>query len=506
MIAAAPTPLAEGVIWESPERRWQAMQASDTTKEGEAPDDHLPSADRGYIVAIRGDIIEARFEARLPEINEVLRLEADRDLRMEVAAQVDQRTVRVVALGPTSGIELGAKVRATQRSLRVPVGEALLGRMLNMFGEPIDGKPPLEDVRLVPVHCPPPSLSRRRVTSEILSTGIKAIDLLVPIERGGKAGLFGGAGVGKTVLLAELIHNMASVHAGVSLFCGIGERCREAEEFHREMEAAGVLEHTVMVFGQMNEAPGVRWRVGHAALSIAEHFRDELNQDVLLLIDNIFRFVQAGAEVSGLLGRIPSRVGYQPTLASELAALEERICSTSTGAITSIQAIYVPADDFTDPAATHVFSHLSASIVLSRRRAAHGLFPAIDPLRSTSKMLAPGIAGDRHYSIAQNARRTLAEYEELKDIIAMLGIDELSEEDRATVAQARRLERFLTQPFFTTEQFTGKPGRFVPLEETLDGVERILSGELSERPESAFYLIGAIDEAEATDTAIGEPQ
>ncbi|MFT5510549.1 MAG: F-type H+-transporting ATPase subunit beta [Hyphomicrobiaceae bacterium] len=479
------------------------MQASDTIDEAE--DQGVTSTNHGYITAIRGDIVEVRFEGRLPEINEVLQLGADRDLRLEVAVQIDQHSVRAVALGPTPGIELGTIVHATQHSLQVPVGDTLLGRMLNMFGEPIDGKPPLDDVRLAPVHCPPPSLSQRRVTSEILTTGIKAIDLLVPIERGGKAGLFGGAGVGKTVLLAELIHNMASEHAGVSLFCGIGERCREAEEFYREMEAAGVLKNTVMVFGQMNEAPGVRWRVGHAALSIAEYFRDEMNQDVLLLIDNIFRFVQAGAEVSGLLGRIPSRVGYQPTLASELAELEERICSTPSGAITSIQAIYVPADDFTDPAATHVFSHLSASVVLSRRRAAHGLFPAIDPLQSRSKMLAPDIAGDRHYRIAQSARRTLAEYEELKDIIAMLGIDELSEEDRLIVAQARRLERFLTQPFFTTEQFTGKSGRFVSLEDTLDGAERILSGEFSKYPESAFYLIGTIDEVEPTKTDNGEP-
>ena len=330
--------------------------------------------------------------------------------------------------------------------------------------------------------------------SEILETGIKAIDLLVPIERGGKAGLFGGAGVGKTVLLAELIHNMASEHAGVSLFCGIGERCREAEEFHREMHAAGVLDSTVMIFGQMNEAPGIRLRVGHAALSIAEYFRDEGNQDVLLLIDNIFRFVQAGAEVSGLLGRIPSRVGYQPTLASELAELQERICSTLSGAITSIQAIYVPADDLTDPAATHVFSHLSASIVLSRKRAAHGLYPAIDPLQSTSKMLAPGIVGRRHYEVAQAVRRVLSEYEDLKDIIAMLGLEELSDADRATVARARRLERFLTQPFFTTTQFTGQDGRLVGLQHTLQGAERILTDQLNTYPESDFYMIGGIDD------------
>jgi F-type H+-transporting ATPase subunit beta len=340
-------------------------------------------------------------------------------------------------------------------------------------------------------------LARRVVKSEIFATGIKAIDLLCPLERGGKAGLFGGAGVGKTVLITEMIHNMVGKYEGVSLFCGIGERCREAEDLYREMQDTGVLDQTVLMFGQMNESPAVRFRVGHSALTIAEYFRDDAKQDVLLLIDNVFRFVQAGAEVSGLLGRIPSRVGYQPTLGTELAALEERIASTASGSITSIQAVYVPADDFTDPAATHIFAHLSASIVLSRKRASQGLYPAIDPLQSNAKMLTPGVVGRRHYRIAASVRQTLAEYDELKDIIAMLGLEELSEKDRKTVRRARRLERFLTQPFFTTEAFTGKSGKLVDLETTLDGCERILKDELANLPERAFYMIGGLDDLDA---------
>ena len=316
----------------------------------------------------------------------------------------------------------------------------------------------------------------------------------MPLERGGKAGLFGGAGVGKTVLLTEMIHNMVGHHEGVSIFCGIGERCREGEELYREMKEAGVLPDMVMVFGQMNEPPGSRFRVGQAALTMAEYFRDDEHRDVLLLIDNIFRFIQAGMEVSGLMGQMPSRLGYQPTMGTELSSLEERIANTDTGAITSIQAVYVPADDFTDPAAVHTFSHLSASIVLSRKRASEGLFPAIDPLQSNSKMATPGIVGDRHYALAQKIRRTLAQYSELKDIIAMLGLEQLSPEDREVVNRARRLERFLTQPFFTTEQFTGHKGRLVSLKDALDGCERILNDEFKDHPESALYMIGAIGE------------
>ena len=327
-------------------------------------------------------------------------------------------------------------------------------------------------------------------------TGIKAIDVLSPLELGGKAGLFGGAGVGKTVLIMEMINNMVGQHEGVSLFCGIGERSREGEELYREMSESGVLKNTVMVFGQMNEPPGARFRVGHAALTMAEYFRDDAKQDVLLLIDNVFRFIQAGMEVSGLMGQLPSRLGYQPTLATELAELEERICNTASGAITSVQAVFVPADDFTDPAAVHTFGHLSASIVLSRKRASEGFYPAIDPLQSGSNMLVPGVVGERHYRIAQEMRKTLAVYEELKDIIAMLGMEELSQEDRRTVRRARRLERFMTQPFVVTEQFTGNEGRIVNLEDALGGCERILNDEFSDYPERALYMIGAIDEAQ----------
>jgi F-type H+/Na+-transporting ATPase subunit beta len=346
------------------------------------------------------------------------------------------------------------------------------------------------------VHRAPPPLARRSTKSEIFETGIKAIDVLAPLERGGKAGLFGGAGVGKTVLLTEMIHNMVGHHEGVSIFCGIGERCREGEELYRDMKQAGVLPNMAMVFGQMNEPPGSRFRVGHAALTMAEYFRDDEHRDVLLLIDNIFRFIQAGSEISGLMGQMPSRLGYQPTMGTELSGLEERIANTDTGAITSIQAVYVPADDFTDPAAVHTFSHLSASIVLSRKRASEGLYPAIDPLQSSSKMATPGNVGERHYQLAQEIRSTLAQYAELKDIIAMLGLEQLSAADRAVVARARRLERFLTQPFFTTEQFSGIEGRIVSLKDALDGCERILRNEFNDMSESALYMIGSIEGAE----------
>jgi F-type H+-transporting ATPase subunit beta len=374
------------------------------------------------------------------------------------------------------------------------VGERVLGRLFNVFGETIDRKDVICDGQWRSIHVPPVPLTRRATTEEIFTTGIKAIDVLVPLERGGKSGLFGGAGVGKTVLIMELIHNVIGHHSGVSVFCGIGERCREGEELYREIQAAGVLAKTVLVFGQMNEPPGARFRVGHSALTMAEYFRDDARQDVLLLVDNIFRFIQAGSEVSGLMGQLPSRLGYQPTLGTELADLEERICNTATGAITSVQAVYVPADDFADPSAVHTFGHLSASIVLSRKRAAEGLYPAIDPLRSGSKMVTPQIAGERHYGIAQAIRKTLASYEDLKDIIAMLGIEELSQEDRRTVYRARRLERFLTQPCFVTEQFTGHKGKLVSLSAALDGCERILNDEFAKYPEQSLYMIGSIDE------------
>jgi F-type H+-transporting ATPase subunit beta len=455
-------------------------------------------ANVGHIVAIEGGVVDVRFrEGELPSISSSLVTLSDPEIVIEVASLPAPDIARGLVLNPTPDLRLALAVRDTGKPIQVPVSDAVLGRMFNLFGDTIDGGEPIGDVSRRAILRDPVPLSRRRVDSDLFETGIKAIDLLSPIERGGKAGLFGGAGVGKTVLITEMIHNMVAEYHGVSLFCGIGERCREAEELYREMREAGVLDNTVMVFGQMNESPGVRFRVGHAALTMAEYFRDDRRRDVLVLIDNIFRFVQAGAEVSGLLGRIPSRVGYQPTLGTELAELEERICSTDRGAMTSIQAVYVPADDFTDPAATHTFAHLSASIVLSRKKASEGLYPAIDPLGSFSKLLTPGAVSDRHYRVARDVRNTLSEYEDLKDIIAMLGLEELSEKDRATVRQARQIERFLTQPFFSTEAMTGTEGRLVPLEETLAGCERILSGEYADRDEGDFYMIGAVDEVAA---------
>lgn len=446
----------------------------------------------GYVTAIRGSVIDARFASSLPGLKSAL-LAADR-VPIEVLSHLDSQTVRGIALTPTRGLSRGSRIVSIGATRTVPVGPATLGRMFNVLGEVIDEGKPLGDPPRWPVHRQPPPLTERVTQTEVFLTGIKAIDLLAPLERGGKAGLFGGAGVGKTVLITELINNVVGQHEGVSLFCGIGERCREAEELYREMQAAGVLDKTVMVFGQMNEPPGARFRVGHSALTMAEYFRDMQRQDVLLLIDNIFRFIQAGMEVSGLMGYLPSRVGYQPTLATELSELQERICTTASGAITSVQAVYVPADDFTDPSAVHTFSHLSASLVLSRKRAAEGLYPAVDPLQSSSKMLTPHLVGRRHYDVAQDVRRTLALYEELKDIIAMLGLEELSREDRLIVNRARRLERFLTQPFQTTSQFTGHEGRVVSLEETLAGCERVLQDEFHDTPERQLYMIGAIDE------------
>jgi F-type H+-transporting ATPase subunit beta len=446
------------------------------------------------VISVRGSVVDVRFPPPLPVRNQALRTGPDDEMVLEVASLLDRERVRCIALTPTRGLARGMRVVDTGGPLQVPVGEALLGRVLNVFGETIDRGDALKDLDHWPIHRPPLPLAERVTRTEIFTTGIKALDLLAPLEAGGKAGLFGGAGVGKTVLITELIHNMVGHYQGISLFCGIGERSREAEELYRDMRDAGVLDHTVMLFGQMNEPPGARFRVGHAALSIAEWFRDQAHRNVLLLIDNIFRYVQSGTEVSGLMGRIPSRVGYQPTLATELADLEERICSSASAAITSVQAVYVPADDLTDPAAAHIFGHLSASIVLSRKRASQGLYPAVDPLQSESKMLTPAIVGERHYRVAQDVRATLAEYEELKDIIAMLGEEELSRQDRATVSKARRLERFLTQPFFTTEHFTGQPGQLVELEQTLKGCERILAGEFADVDEQDLYMRGALDE------------
>lgn len=455
----------------------------------------------GRIVSVRGSVVDARFDRSLPPIYSILHAGEHKQIVIEVLAQRDAHHVRGIALTPTQGLARGMPVEDTGGPLKAPVGKAVLSRVFDVFGNAIDGGAALPEVEWRSVHRAPPALAHRSTRSEILETGIKVIDVLVPLERGGKAGLFGGAGVGKTVLLTEVIHNMIGHHDGVSIFCGIGERSREGQELHHDMKDAAVLPGMVMVFGQMNEPPGARFRVGHAALTMAEYFRDEEHRDVLLLVDNIFRFIQAGMEISGLMGQMPSRLGYQPTMGTELSGLEERIANTDSGAITSIQAVYVPADDFTDPAAVHTFSHLSASIVLSRKRASEGLFPAIDPLQSSSRMSTPGIVGERHYRLAQEIRRTLAQYAELKDIIAMLGLEQLSPEDRNVVLRARRLERFLTQPFFSTEQFTSHKGKLVSLKDALDGCERILRDEFKDYPESALYMIGAIDEAKRTATA-----
>ncbi|MBS0476613.1 MAG: F0F1 ATP synthase subunit beta [Proteobacteria bacterium] len=461
------------------------------------------SSNTGVIVSVRGSVVDIAFLSLLPPIHSLLHTGKDGEVAIEVLAQVDAQRVRGIALTPTQGLARGMPVVDSGGPLLAPVGKEILSRMFDVFGNAID-RLPKPNVEWRSVHRAPPALAHRSTGSEVFETGIKVIDVLMPLERGGKAGLFGGAGVGKTVLLTEMIHNMVGQHEGVSIFCGIGERCREGEELYRDMKAAGVLDNMVMVFGQMNEPPGARFRVGHAALTMAEYFRDDEHRDVLLLVDNIFRFIQAGMEVSGLMGQMPARLGYQPTMGTELAQLEERIANTDTGAITSIQAVYVPADDFTDPAAVHTFSHLSASIVLSRKRASEGLYPAIDPLQSNSRMATPGVIGERHYALAQEIRRTLAQYADLKDIIAMLGLEQLSSEDRKVVARARRLERFLTQPFFTTEQFTGLKGKLVSLEVALDGCERILRDEFKDVPESALYMIGAIDEAVARATPIEE--
>jgi F-type H+-transporting ATPase subunit beta len=450
---------------------------------------------RGEVISVRGSVVDVRFPEEIPPLLSVMYSRTDRTVTLEVADHLDMNTVRSIAMTPTGGLARGDEVVSSGTTLTAPVGEELLGRVLNVFGEPVDGRELPADIDYRSIHNKPTPLSQRVVSEEIFLTGIKVIDLLMPLEKGGKAGLFGGAGVGKTVLITELINNMVGTHSGISIFCGIGERCREGEELYREMGDAGVLDNTVMIFGQMNEPPGARFRTGHTALTVAEYFRDDLGKDVLLLVDNIFRFIQAGMELSGLLGRLPSRMGYQPTLGSDLAELQERISSSRSGAITSIQAVYVPADDLTDPAATHTFSHLSSSIVLSRKRAGEGFYPAVDPLESRSMMLSPAIVGQKHYDVAREVRRTLALYEDLKDIIAMLGLEELSREDRKTVARARRLERFMTQPFNTTRHFTGMEGRIVGLEDTVSGCERILNDEFPDASEQDFYMIGSIEEA-----------
>jgi F-type H+/Na+-transporting ATPase subunit beta len=459
----------------------------------------------GQLTAIHGSVVDIRFpQGALPDINEAIAIERNQNgpLIAEVQQHLDPMTVRAVALDNTAGLTRGASAHARGAPIRVPVGDAVLGRLLNAVGEPADRGPALPaGTPYRPIHTSAPGLDRLGAAQEIFQTGIKVIDLLAPLVKGGKAAMFGGAGVGKTVLIMELIRTTVEKHAGISVFAGIGERSREGHELLVELKESGVLARTALVFGQMNEPPGARWRAGLTALAIAEHFRDEQHENVLLLIDNVYRLVQAGGEVSGLLGRLPSRVGYQPTLASEIAELEERIASVAGAAITSIQAVYVPADDFTDPAVAEIFSHLDSSIVLSREMASEAMYPAVDPLASTSTLLDPRLVGDEHYRIAQEVRKTIAHYRDLQEIIALLGIEELSAVDRQAVKRARRLMRFLTQPFMVTVAFTGKEGRTVEIAETLAGCRAILDGEGDEWAESSLYMIGGIEEARARERA-----
>lgn len=452
----------------------------------------------GHVIAVHGSVVDARFPPGvLPTVGEGIEIEhSSGRLIAEVQQHVDPVTVRAVALASTAGLRRGASVRATGSPIRAPVGEAVLGRLLDAIGEPADRGPPLPpDTEYRPIHAARPAIDRLGAGLELFHTGIKVIDLLAPLIKGGKAAMFGGAGVGKTVLIMELIRTTVEKHSGISVFAGIGERSREGHELFLELKQSGVLARTALVFGQMNEPPGARWRAGLTALAIAEHFRDTAHENVLLLIDNVYRLVQAGGEVSGLLGRLPSRVGYQPTLASEIAELEERIASVAGAAITSIQAVYVPADDFTDPAVAEIFSHLDSSIVLSRDMAAEGMYPAIDPLASTSSLLDPRLVGEEHYRIAQDVRKTIAHYRDLQEIIALLGMEELTAADRRTVKRARRLMRFLTQPFMVTVAFTGKEGRTVELDATLAGCRAILKGEADDWAEGSLYMIGDLEEA-----------
>ena len=451
---------------------------------------------QGKIIRVAGPVVDVQFTAgRLPALQEALTVTAEGTERtMEVAQHVNESTVRCIMLSASEGLGKGMEVTATGHGLTAPVGEATLGRMFDPLGRPIDGKGSVDDVPHWPIHRKAPSFAEQKPATEILETGIKVIDLLAPYAKGGKIGLFGGAGVGKTVLIQELIHNVATEHGGYSIFTGVGERSREGCDLWGEMNASGVLNKTALVFGQMNEPPGARMRVAETGLTMAEYFREETHKDVLLFIDNIFRFVQAGSEVSALMGRMPSAVGYQPTLANELGALQERITSTRDGSITSVQAVYVPADDLTDPAPATTFTHLDATTVLSRDIASQGIYPAVDPLDSTSRILSPEVVGQEHYEIARAVQKVLQRYKELQDIIAIMGMDELSEEDKRTVSRARKVQRFLSQSFHVAEQFTGMPGQYVPLKETLRGFKMILSGECDELPESAFLFAGTIDD------------
>ena len=450
----------------------------------------------GIVKRIIGPVIDIQFEdSEMPQLLDAIKIKMeDHVVVAEVAQHVGDSTVRCIALSSTDGMKRGLKAINTGAPIEVPVGNDVLGRLFNVLGEPIDGIPAPEDAPKKPIHLPSPEYSQQETSTQIYETGIKVIDLLAPYTKGGKVGLFGGAGVGKTVLIQELINNIAKEHGGISVFAGVGERTREGNDLYNEMQESGVIDKTAMVFGQMNEPPGARMRVALTGLTMAEHFRDREHQDVLLFIDNIFRFTQAGSEVSALLGRIPSAVGYQPTLATEMGALQERITSTSNGSITSVQAVYVPADDLTDPAPATTFSHLDATTVLSRAITELGIYPAVDPLESSSRIMDPLILGEEHYHTARDVQAVLQRYKDLQDIIAILGMDELSEEDKLTVARARRLQRFLSQPFAVAEQFTGMQGKYVPLADTIRGFREILDGKYDHIPESMFLYAGRIEE------------
>ena len=452
----------------------------------------------GKVVQVMGAVLDVRFaEGELPALLHAIEVDMPEGKKLiaEVAQQIGAETVRCIAMSSTDGLVRGAAARDLNGPITVPVGDACLGRVFNLLGETVDNGPAVETTERRSIHRPAPSFEEQTPATEILETGIKVVDLICPYAKGGKIGLFGGAGVGKTVLIMELIHNVATAHGGISVFTGVGERTREGNDLYGEMKESGVLDKTALVYGQMNEPPGARMRVGLSGLTMAEYFRDERNQDVLLFIDNIFRFTQAGSEVSALLGRMPSAVGYQPTLATDMGALQERITSTKKGSITSVQAVYVPADDLTDPAPATTFTHLDATTVLSRDIASKGIYPAVDPLDSTSRILTPEVVGEEHYEIAKGVQQVLQRYKELQDIIAIMGMDELSEEDKVTVFRARKIQNFLSQSFSVAEQFTGLKGKYVSLKETLRGFRMILNGECDELPESAFLLVGGIDEA-----------
>lgn len=451
----------------------------------------------GTVVQIVGAVVDIRFEKdRLPNLLNAIEIDnSGTKLTVEVAQHIGDDVVRCIAMSSTDGLVRGTKAVDTGKAISVPVGPQTLSRMFNLLGEPVDNMPAPETKERWEIHRDPPSYEEQTASNEILETGIKVIDLIAPYLKGGKIGLFGGAGVGKTVLIQELINNVANQHGGISVFTGVGERTREGNDLYYEMKQSGVLDKTVLVYGQMNEPPGARMRVGLSGLTMAEYFRDVEGQDVLLFIDNIFRFTQAGSEVSALLGRMPSAVGYQPTLATEMGQLQERITSTNKGSITSVQAVYVPADDLTDPAPATTFAHLDATTVLSRTIASLGIFPAVDPLESTSRILTPEIVGNEHYQVARKVQSILQRYVELQDIIAIMGMDELSDEDKLTVSRARKIQRFLSQPFFVAEQFTGYQGKYVPLKETIRGFKEIIEGKHDDLPESAFLFVGTIDEA-----------